>query len=743
MKAVITFLILFVITSLSLHSQCESSFNILETSSGAYLFESTAGTPNTLAGCFWSFGDGNTYDGCFAQYSYAQEGVYAPCLTITTLDGCTATSCDTLAVGATNPMLCGPAGIYVEPLNNSDSFQFGVQANTLFTYYWDFGDNSSSTEGAPTHTFQEGTHQVCLTYTCDNGETGTECVEVTVPGTQGNDCIAEFTYSEEMTASGESVVVLHAAADPAISAQYYWILPNGDVVVNQTYTLVLDPGTYDICLTIDTGDCEDTYCQGIVVGGNNTPDCNAGFTAEQTVTGVVLNHVNQFAGISYWEWSLGNGLASTEVSPSLTSPGSYTVCLLTFCDQNTEDYQCQDIVVGNSNNDCEVNISYTNNPGSLSDYVFVADAQGTGPFTYLWTNANGNVLMGGQTITIALDSGMNLVCVDVTDANGCVASSCEQLEIENPNSAAICGVITTGSANIDPQLDATVYLITYDEPTGLLSMVSEMQIDANPNAAGITFCFEDLTVGQPYMIKVALNEDSFMYSDYLPTYYPHAAFWAEGQEIIATGATTIEIELVAGSNPGGPGFVEGYVYEGAGKTAEVGVPNALVLLLDAEGNAERYTITDEDGYYSFTEVSLGTHQLTIDALNKESERLEFNLEDYEGHSIVINFEEFEDMVEAETVNPTSVIEELLEHDIIAYPNPTDNDFTVCFLGNGCSQVAITASSQYGKRVYSRKVNVTRGVNTWRINSSEWPAGTYTLSIMYSNGESYSTMILKL
>ena len=119
----------------------------------------------------WDFGDGSTSGDRNPNHTYAVDGTYQVCLTVT--NDC----------GATD-MLC--LGIVIDPMPEPPVAAFsaaptsGCAALTvLFTdessggptgWTWDFGDGTSSSEQHPTHTYSDpGTYTVTLNVVNDHG----------------------------------------------------------------------------------------------------------------------------------------------------------------------------------------------------------------------------------------------------------------------------------------------------------------------------------------------------------------------------------------------------------------------------------------------------------------------------------------------------------------------------------------------------------------------------------------------
>ena len=108
----------------------------------------------------WNFGNGNTFNGQNPPVQTYPIGIYDVSLTITTANGCTATAIwnDSIQVGeildvnfTVGPIVeCAKTNINFTNL----SVITAPHGPNEVTYYWDFGDNSNSTEENPTHQYQ-------------------------------------------------------------------------------------------------------------------------------------------------------------------------------------------------------------------------------------------------------------------------------------------------------------------------------------------------------------------------------------------------------------------------------------------------------------------------------------------------------------------------------------------------------------------------------------------------------------
>jgi len=139
----------------------------------------------------WDFGDGTEGTGQTVSHAYSASGTYTVTLTVKTAAQAKEASpklepkqtaqieitvMAAMSVAIFASVTEGPAPLEV-------SFTAEVQG-TGGSYYWDFGDGSTSTEANPTHTFtSEGTYTVKLVVTAPDGSTASaeKTITVTAP----------------------------------------------------------------------------------------------------------------------------------------------------------------------------------------------------------------------------------------------------------------------------------------------------------------------------------------------------------------------------------------------------------------------------------------------------------------------------------------------------------------------------------------------------------------------------------
>ena len=129
----------------------------------------------------WDFGDG-TYGSGENVAHYYEAGTYNVCLTVfSACDTTTDTYCEEITVDGCPP--CVSYFDYVQDPNDIYTFYFSnVPVDSIASWFWEFGDGTTSNEQLPTHTFaNEGTFEICLTvYSSCSYCADTYCTDITI-----------------------------------------------------------------------------------------------------------------------------------------------------------------------------------------------------------------------------------------------------------------------------------------------------------------------------------------------------------------------------------------------------------------------------------------------------------------------------------------------------------------------------------------------------------------------------------
>ena len=245
----------------------------------------------------WDFGDGTTGTGQMPVHTYSIPGTYWACLMIEEIDAngnivCTDTYCDSVwadTTGINPPPFCS-ADFTSTQVSASDSTFFtslssGTNAST--SYFWDFGDNSTSTDENPIHLYaQSGWYYVCLTImdsTTNCYDTYCDYINITIGGGQG--CQA-YLWSSPGWMPNSYEFFDYSSGN---ATNWLWDFGDGNTSTQQnpvhTYSAT-GSGFYLVCLTITEYDpitqaliCTDTYCDSIYLS-NQPSSCQADFYAQ-------------------------------------------------------------------------------------------------------------------------------------------------------------------------------------------------------------------------------------------------------------------------------------------------------------------------------------------------------------------------------------------------------------------------------------------------------------------------------
>ena len=719
--------------------------------------ESVGGDPNTLLQIidwYWDFGNGamSNEQNPVMQFS---TGTFTVCLTIITTSGCTSTSCQDVVVGNPPPP-CSVEANFEATVGNATVFFTDLSTGDVSAWYWDFGDGTTSTEQNPSHTYGElTTYWVCLTVTNgdpDNSCTDSYCDFVYFGGNNGN-CTASFTY--DLLADG-SVEFNGTAGDPNVQVtSWFWDFGDGNTSTEQNpnYSFEMNSsGTYTVCLTITTANgCTDESCQTVFIGNNNG-NCNAEYSFEVMYPPSGSPYVEfsdeTSGGVLAWDWTFGDGTGSSEQNPvHYFADGTYTVCLTitvsTFAGTTCTDTECKNITVGNGSTNCFATFQYSANESTVSFFnASVGGNANNQGLSYLWDFGDGNTSTELNPVYTYEEAGDYEVCLTISNADGsCTDTYCVTLTVNEPSLFFnICGSVYVGVNVPSGDNSYTVWLIEHDEDEGTLYAVDSIVLESNPGGIA-TYCFNYLNTGSSYLVKAALNEASEDYWDFLPTYYDNVLFWDEATYVSVTNMS-VNIYLIPGNNPGGPGFIGGYISEGAGKTTgEGGIVNVPVYLLNMDESPLTYRYSDENGNYTFDDIPYGTYWVHIEIPGKTAERYEVTIEPDSPIAEDINFKVFDTEI---LINETTGLhdnDKLNLQGISLYPSPAKDIAYLQINMATNAQINVSISDVNGKNLMTWEQNLNQGQHQLPVVLKDWPEGLYLVKVQASGSEAYE--VLKL
>jgi PKD repeat protein len=250
------------------------------------------------------------------------------------------------------PPVADAGGPYVGVAGSAVSFDASGSSDpdgTIFTYTWDFGDDTTLGGETVQHTYASGAlYNVTLTVTDDSGTS----TSISTIADIGNNSLRP-TADAGGAYTGDTITQVSfdgtGSADPDGTVdQYDWDFGDGTPVISGTATpahLYNTAGTYYVVLTVtdNTGETDTTVTQATITTGNQAPEADAGPPAEGTVGTAVSfdgsGSSDAEGPIAQYAWDFGDGSPVDTVSganPSHTyaAADDYTV-LLTVTDGNS------------------------------------------------------------------------------------------------------------------------------------------------------------------------------------------------------------------------------------------------------------------------------------------------------------------------------------------------------------------------------------------------------------------------
>lgn len=533
---------------------------------------------------------------------------------------------------------CNPNFVYTT--TDGLNYQFYAQpdsnvlAGTPISYNWTFNPSAEvSTAASPTVGFNAvGTYQVCLTIATNVGCVGSHCEEIEVAPFAT--CDASFTA----TFDGTTFVANANASD---MDSYQWILLSGegttylDADPNLVYALP-EPIAGDIFLILNATSPAQSCSESQYFNGTDTTGtggCNASFDP-QYIGGNAVAFSNYSSGgdpaTTSFLWTFGDGTATSEAQPlhTFAAAGNYEVCLTINVAGapgavGCTDTYCQTVSVGGGGNPCNVPFSITNMGDGV--VVFTPASAPSDVVGWIWDFGDGNTLNNAGVVTYQYNaSGYYAPCLTVLFADGCTSQVCDSVYVSTGGGlleTSLCGAIYPADADSSSWVNlggATVYLIQHDIAAGTLTAIAEQNVYNNPGAVGLNYCFDGLPIdGNTYLVKAALLPDSPFYANLLPTYSISSMTWAAATPVILGdfAPNYANLQLIAGDNPGGMGFIGGYISDGAGKTESTALAGVQLILYNAAHAPVAVTYTDTNGNYSFNNLAYGTYYIAVEQLN--------------------------------------------------------------------------------------------------------------------------------
>ena len=514
-------------------------------------------------------------------------------------------------------------------------------------------------------------------------------------------------------------------------------------------------------LTIKTeGGCTDTYSSVIFETQKPIETCQANFSFTKTDGGVSVpeninyQFTNKSVGTAIIEtkWSFTDSIStytSTEANPIQgfymfgTAKAELTIKTQGGCTSSFSSVIFNNPVPAK---ECKVDIYYQKVESFDAAYYLKAVSETGENSKFEWNFSNGDVMTGNGIYYKTDKTGLTNLCVTMTTPEGCVATDCDSINIEIPQN----NYVIKGKAFADDKVVNNAIVILFANEDGHKKPVDKVVIVNNE------FVFKNVPAGK-YLVYAIPNYSQN--AGFIPTYWVSSHKWENAKELEVMVSDSkpvvidgIDIQLMKikkeeteqkiGQIKGNLNFEQEKLIEnlfyGDGNwlnsditknTAKTGVygKNVTVILYSYDGQPVAWTVTDENGNYSFDNIPAGQYYV-------EYEKAGFTVTD----KTIIEISEskptanFDITVTSENQETTELVQIENENHYSVFPNPFNNFIEI---GNCNSQdiISVNITSVTGKKVLTVS-------KTNKINTENLPTGVYFINIQTKNANNTTKLV---
>lgn len=306
-------------------------------------------------------------------------------------------------------------------------------SETPATYNWTWPDGETSTAEDPNIVFsQNGIYEICLILSAEC--VSTICQQVAVTGFLSIDCPDTLQAAELQCGTWLFV------AGPEEGANVSWDFGDGNSSggnVSMTHTFT-EPGTYNVCATYTTDNCDVVLCKEIVVTSCGDNSACPGEMEAEIVTCELFEFEIESATEGSVIWMFGDDsldYGGNIIAHTYNAPGEYIACAF-FSSSTCEDgfTLCVPVIVDDCGSPaCAITLEQETTDGQ----TFSLDADTELPHDSLvWDMGDGNVLAGNDQYDYTYtENGNYLICVSSPPTADC------------PEGSSVCVTVTVTGAS--------------------------------------------------------------------------------------------------------------------------------------------------------------------------------------------------------------------------------------------------------------------------------------------------------
>lgn len=285
-------------------------------------------TTNNAVSFEWNFGDGSTSLLQNPEHTYNDTGRYTVILRAANANGCRDTIIKENFVKIIPPKIASVSNLPVKGCVPLAVTPVAVIKDSIpvYSYFWDFGDGTTSTDAAPTHTYTiPGSYNVKLVIAASGCTDSLIIVSAVKAGIKPR---ANFRADSRNVCASQAVTFTDRSTGAPVT-EWMWNFGDGISSVEQNPKhLYRDTGYFRVSLIASNYGCEDTVSKRRYI---HIKPAVARFDTSFSCSNPLKRvFIDKSIGAKSWEWDFGDGSPkSTAKSPPhiYAAPGTYPVTL--------------------------------------------------------------------------------------------------------------------------------------------------------------------------------------------------------------------------------------------------------------------------------------------------------------------------------------------------------------------------------------------------------------------------------
>lgn len=507
----------------------------------------------------------------------------------------------------------------------------------------------------------------------------------------------------------------------------------------------------DSCNTIISRNFE--FSQGntsffvpFIVCDSAPSECQAYYLWEKSnILPRTINFIDLSVGdISNWFWNFGDGTSSSDQNPqhSYESFGSYNVSLtITTIDSCFSTYG-EIINIYEDSVNCNASFTYhLDTLNNTPNTYFFTDQSSSNIAYWLWDFGDGNFSYQQNPIHTYSESGNYNVCLMVGTNDGnqyCADDTCSI--ISTMDYFYFGGQIFAGNYPIN--IDSLDY-----ENVAKVSLYRKIDnswyfMDEGEFWKYGYYWFYDKPKGE-YMVFAELSENSLIYSDYSPSYYPNSINWKSSSTFILNSndsyAINISLRSLAYSDIG-IGVIDGAVYGdlSCNSIEDLDLKNVFIQLLNSDGSIIDFTKPDTAGHYSFNNIANGNYSIKAEYPGKYTETYSIKIDDntkYINQDLMVYCHNILGVTENQHFETFKVVD--------VFPNPATKYFSLDIDSDTDTTIEIHLININGQILKEFDKNIIFGRNNLSFDIALMSEGYYIIKVIdkTSNYQAFKNLII--